>query len=145
MSPLLRALAERHRLRHIDESDIEGFFDRQADEPSHALLFFPGDASQKAETDDVAVVFPELAARFDGHLRAAVITQEACEALKSRFQVQAVPCLVVTRDRDTVGVIPRIRDWSEYIAMIDVFLKPGTKAMKPHADARELSAQGADL
>ncbi len=123
-TPLLRALTERHGLPHVDASSIDAFLTPAAGESPHALLFFTGDPSQRAETTDVAAVLPEILGAFAGRLRGAVVTREAEAALKARFQVHVLPSLVVTRGPDPVGVLPKILDWSEYRAKIEACLDP---------------------
>jgi hydrogenase-1 operon protein HyaE len=123
-SSVLRALSLRHGLPTIDHSGIDAFLARGPGESSHALLFFAGDPAQRAETHDVAVILPELAAVFGGRLRAALVAASAEEALKARFRVYALPSLVVVRDGETVCVLPKIHDWADYIARIEAALAP---------------------
>ncbi len=128
-SALVRALANRHRLPHVDETNVDAFLAPAAGEPIHAVLFFTGDPVQRAESDDVAVIFPELLAAFSGRLRGAVVTPAAEEKLKARFHVHALPCLVITRSAAPVGIIAKVRDWSDYIERIEVFLTPDAPLM----------------
>ena len=117
-------LSERHGLPLVDESNIDAFLAPAAGESAHAVLFFTGDASQRGETNDVAVILPELLRAFAGRLRGAVVVREAEAPLKSRFQVFVLPSLAVTRGGDPVGVLPKIADWAEYIEKIEGFLAP---------------------
>ena len=50
-------------------------------------------------------------------------------ALKQRFHVGVFPSLVVTRGRETLGVLPKVCDWSDYIARIEAMLSPGAPAL----------------
>lgn len=120
MSALVEALATRHRLVHVDETSIDAFLNQDGT----AILFFPGDPSQHGETDDLAVIFPELAQTFAMRARAAVVPFEATHKLKTRFQVSTLPAVVIIRGGVTVGQIPRVRDWSDYVTIIDALLKP---------------------
>ncbi|MFM2279725.1 MAG: hypothetical protein RLZZ444_1956 [Pseudomonadota bacterium] len=121
---LVRALSERHRLPVVDETSIDAFLAPAAGEPDHALLFFSGDPAQRPEADDVAVVLPELLHVFSGRLRGAVVRRNTEDKLKARFNVVVMPSLVVTRRDQPVGVIGKIRDWSEYMEKISGFLSP---------------------
>jgi hydrogenase-1 operon protein HyaE len=129
MSPLIAALATRHGLPTVDERSIDAFLAPAGGEPPHALLFFTGDPAQRGESNDVAVVLPELLAAFPGRLRAAVIARAAEDALKPRFHVQIVPSLVVTRAGAPRGVMPRICDWSDYVATLQTLLDPAAPEM----------------
>ena len=140
-SPVIRALADRAGLPVLDTGTVDDFL---AAAP-HALLFFTGDPAQRAEAADVAVVLPELLAAFAPRLRAAIIARTAEGALAPRFRVAVLPSLVVTRGVDPVGVLPRIRDWSEYLARIEQFLAPDAPVVPPSTrpDVRIVHTTGA--
>ena len=79
---------------------------------------------------------PQLIAAFKGALRGAVIARGAEDSLKARFGAVVMPSLVVTRRGETLAVIPKIRDWSEYLARIGASLQPGAPVLKPGAGPR---------
>jgi hydrogenase-1 operon protein HyaE len=91
------------------------------------------------------VVLPELLAAFPGRLRAAVVARSAEEALKPRFHVQVVPSLVVTRGAAPLGVMPRIRDWSDYMATLRTLLDPAAPEMaapaRPQVEFRYINSR----
>ena len=122
-SPLIRALSERHGLPLLEETD--GFLA----EGGHALLLFAGDPKQRMESDDVAVVLPELLKAFAGRFRGAVIALAAEDRLKLRFGVVMAPSLVVARGAETLDVITKIRDWSDYVARLSAALAPNAAAL----------------
>jgi hydrogenase-1 operon protein HyaE len=143
---LLDALASRHGLPIVDRRSIEAFLAPAAGEPPHALLFFTGDPALRSETADVAVVLPELIAAFRGRLRAALVARSAEDALKRRFHVAVVPSLVLTRGADTIGVLPRILAWPDYVARITAWLDPAAPVLAPPEGPRTeftFSGQGA--
>jgi hydrogenase-1 operon protein HyaE len=119
-SPLVRALSERHGLPLVDETSIDAFLAQGG----CALLLFAGDPKQRMESDDVAVVLPELLKAFAGRYRGAVVARAAEDRLKARFQVVMQPSLVVARGADTLDVITKIRDWAEYVARLSAALAP---------------------
>ena len=131
-SALVRALHERRGVSLIDAASVDAFLTPAAGEPAHALILFAGEAG-RAESDDVAVVLPELLKAFPGALRGAVVARDAEEALKSRFPVAVAPSLVVVRGAEVLAVIPKIRDWSEYVARIGAALQPDAPALHPSA------------
>lgn len=139
MHPLIAALSSRHGLPTVDVATIDAFLTPAATEAAHALLFFTGDPETRSDSTDVAVVLPELIAAFEGHFRAAVVDRDAEEALKGRFGVQVFPSLVVTRGRDPIGVIPRIRDWSEYTEQLTALLDPATPVLAPSRPRTEIT------
>lgn len=124
-SPLVRALSERHGLARLGVAEVDAFL---AEAP-YALILFAGDPRQRLESDDAAVVLPELLAAFRGRFRGAVVAQEAEDALKGRFGVVMAPSLVVARGAETLDVIAKIRDWSEYVARLSAALAPDAAPM----------------
>lgn len=122
--PLMAALADRFGLPSVDATSIDAFLAPAAGEPEHTLLFFSGDPAVRAETLDVAVVLPEILAAFPRRLRGAVVTRAAEAVLSSRFMVAVQPSLVVTRGAAPLAVLPKIRDWSDYMAKIEAALAP---------------------
>lgn len=130
-SALIRALSERNCLPVVDETNIDAFLAPAAGEPDNVVLFFTGDPKQRPEADDVAVVLPELLNAFRGRLRGAVVGRGAEDKLKPRFNVVVMPSLVVTRRDQPVGVLGKIRDWSEYVEKIGAWLSPDAPVMVP--------------
>lgn len=87
------------------------------------VLFFPGDPSTVKDATDVAVVLPELVAAFDGKLRPGVVKDVYGDGLelKRHYGFKQYPALVFMRSGEYVGVLTRIRDWSEYLEEIPKF------------------------
>ncbi|SCM75219.1 Hydrogenase expression/formation protein HupG [uncultured Pleomorphomonas sp.] len=128
MSALIAALTARHGLPVVDADSIDAFLAPAAGEPDHALLLFTGDPNQRADSGDVAVVLPELIAAFPGRFRAGVVARSAEAALKIRCRVEVFPSLVVLGGSIVLDVLPRIRDWSEYIDRLGAALRPDAPA-----------------
>jgi hydrogenase-1 operon protein HyaE len=135
-SALVRALSERMNLPIVDETSIDAFLAADPAEAEHAIIFFTGDPAQRGETNDVAVVLPEILQTFQGRLRGGVVRRGSEDKLKSRFHVVVMPSLVVMRGSEIMGILPKVRDWSEYMEKIDIWLRPGTEPMKPPAPQR---------
>jgi hydrogenase-1 operon protein HyaE len=125
-SALVRALNKRHGIPLLAPATLDAFLSEQ---PSHALILFAGDPKARLEADDVAVVMPELLKAFQGRLRGGLIAPAAEDELKPRFHVVMTPSLVVTRGCQTIDVIAKIRDWSEYVILIEAALAPEASAM----------------
>ena len=135
-SPLIAALSAQHGLPTVDETNIEAFLAAAAGESEHCLLFFTGDPATRSETLDVAVVMPEILATFQRRLRGAVVARAAETALAPRFRVAIHPSLVVTRGADPIVVMPKIRDWSEYMEKIVAALAPDAPVLTGEARPR---------
>jgi hydrogenase-1 operon protein HyaE len=130
---LIRALSERMGLPVVDATNIDAFLMPGEGEAEHCLLFFTGDPAVRSESNDVAVVMPEILQSFQGRLRGAVVARAAEEKLKARFHVMVLPSLVVTRRDDVLGVLPKICDWTDYMERVGRWLEPGVPAMPPSA------------
>ena len=128
MSALIAALASRHGLPTIDTDTFDAFLAPAAGEPNHALLFFTGDPDQRSDSGDVAVVLPELLSAFHGRFRAGVIDRSDEATLKARCRVEVFPSLVALRGQTVLDVLPRIRDWSEYLERLEAALRPEAPA-----------------
>jgi hydrogenase-1 operon protein HyaE len=135
-SPHITALAAQHGLPTVDAATIDAFLPPAAGEADHCLLFFTGDPATRAETVDVAVVMPEILATFQHRLRGAVVARDAETALAPRFRVAVQPSLVVTRRDEVIAVMPKIRDWSEYMSLIDAALAPDAPVLPAESRPR---------
>lgn len=143
MHPLIAALGQKHGLPTVDAASVDAFLAPAAGEAPHAILFFTGDPESRSDSTDVAVVLPELLAAFGTRYRAAVVDRAAEEALKARFGIQVLPSLAVTREATPLGVLPRIRDWTDYIDALTDFLDPEAPPMaRPTGPKTEITHNG---
>jgi len=111
-----------HRLRELlPVVGLPGVDAWLADQ-EHSLLFFAGDPARYPETDDVAVILPELLKRFEGRIAAALVDSAAETELQARFRFDAWPALVLLRRGAYLGAITRIRSWAEYLAELEALL-----------------------
>ncbi len=129
--PLPQAFIDRMGVPVVDESSVD---DVLAKGP--CMLLFAGDPAQRPEATDVAVIFPELLEAFAGRLAGALIASGAEKTLGARFHVDVLPSLAIIRDGVTIGVIPRIRDWADYVGKIEAFLNPDAPPLEKYAAPR---------
>jgi len=113
-SPLIRNLVESRGFPLLQASTLEAFL--KANE--HSLLFFTEDPGRYPESDDVAVILPELMKVFGDRCAAAVVHRDAEKPLQQRFGFSAWPALVLMRGEDYLGAITRVQDWSDYLSEI---------------------------
>lgn len=135
MPSQLSGVFERMGLPILDESNAEAVLSI-AGTPDDVLLFFAGDPSQRPEVGDVAVIFPELLGAFSGRLRGAVVARGAEKSLGRTYHVDVLPSLAVIRAGAAIGVIPRVRDWAEYLEKIEGFLNPEAREPAKCAEPR---------
>jgi hydrogenase-1 operon protein HyaE len=108
-SPLLKAIMARHALPVVTDETVDQFLAANA----HSVLFFAGDWERLAESNDVAVVLPELRP-LAGGLAIAVVARSAERVLQLRYRFNKFPALVFLRGAGYLGVIAGMRGWSEY-------------------------------
>jgi hydrogenase-1 operon protein HyaE len=132
MPPISRLTAE-HGYPVVGEAGVEPFLAGGGDR----ALFFTGDPGRRPESADLAVILPSLIEAFDGRFTIAVVDRKDETALKARFGVVVVPTLVFLRDGGFVGVIPRLRDWQDYLRRIaDLLEAPSGPLPGNHSTGR---------
>ena len=97
-----------------DMDDLRTF----RDAPGVHVLFVPGDPKRNLETADVAVILPELKQAFQGRFDCAVVGDAIENALRDETKVFKTPSLMFFREGEMIGAIPKVRDWSDYMARI---------------------------
>jgi hydrogenase-1 operon protein HyaE len=117
-SPLIENLYRDHGYPRIDRDNHDAFVNGGG----VRVLFCPGDPNRYRETNDVAVVLPELDKAFQGLLHPGVVQPEAEQALQRTYGFTAWPALVFLRDGGYLGAITGIRDWHTYLEEIPALL-----------------------
>ncbi|MEM7723139.1 MAG: hydrogenase accessory protein [Pseudomonadota bacterium] len=82
------------------------------------VLFIPGDPARNLETADVAVILPELRQAFQNAFDCAVVGDDIETDTRNMTEVYKTPSLVFFRDGQQIGALPKVRDWSDYMARI---------------------------
>jgi hydrogenase-1 operon protein HyaE len=123
--PLIDRLSDELNYPLLDLSNIDDFLSKN----KHSVLFFTEDANRFAETNDVAVVLPELISVFPG-LTPAVIARDDEKKLQSRYGFLSWPALVFMREEQYLDTITGIQDWGEYIEQIKKILSSETSKPK---------------
>ena len=107
--------------------DVQSFVET----PGTHCLFVPGDPVRNLETADVAVILPELVQAFQGRFDCAVTGPEIEEAIRESTRVFKTPSLIFHRDGQLLAGIPKVREWSEYLARISQILAMPTPSPSP--------------
>jgi hydrogenase-1 operon protein HyaE len=123
----------RRVLPTLDIAEVDAFLTAAEAAGAMPVLLFAGDAARWPEAADVAIVLPELIEAFQGRLQGAVIAPQAETTLASRFAVQVYPSLVLWRHGEVLEVIPKIKDWSVYVARIGAVLDGGVRPARGSA------------
>lgn len=122
-SALIRSMIEKHGYPLLTEAEVDDFLLAH----EHVVLFFVENPAHFPESDDVAVILPELMKVFAGRLTAAVVHRDSERALYRRYGFDGWPALVFLRRGAYLGVITRVQDWSVYLEEIERLLaaEPG--------------------
>ncbi len=110
-SPLLQSIIKRHGYDVVGHEDLEDY----TRERQYVVLFFAGDAERLGESNDVAVVLPELHNAFQNIFTPVVVARESERELQRKYRFNAFPSLVFLRRGEYLGTIQRIQDWVDYI------------------------------
>ncbi|MGP1358741.1 hydrogenase accessory protein [Roseicyclus sp.] len=111
--------------RLATEADRDAFIGA----PGVHVLFIPGDPVRNLETTDVAVILPELRQAFQQAFDCAVVDDAIEAATREAVAVYKTPSLIFFRDGMQIGALPRVRDWSDYMARIAQILAARTQPL----------------
>lgn len=119
LPPLIEQLVTRHGCTYLQEDKLDWLL--ETDLP--VALFFTEDPKRYPEANDVAVVLPELVKACGDCFRIAVVDRDLEAQLKNRYDITLWPSLVFLREGEYLGKINKMRDWSEYMALIPEILQ----------------------
>jgi hydrogenase-1 operon protein HyaE len=117
-SPLLQSIIEREGYRTVSDAEL----DAAAEAAPFTMLFVAGDAERIAESNDVAVVVPELDKAFGGAVMPLIAERASERDIQRRYRFNAFPALIFLRHGEYLGAITRIRDWTDYLTEIPEIL-----------------------
>jgi len=110
-SPLLNGIIARTNYPVVDLDNYLAFAERH----EFSVLFFPGEWERIGESNDVAVVLPELTSAFQKVFQPAVVAKLSDRKLQAIYRFRAFPALVFLRRAEYLGVITRVLDWDDYL------------------------------
>ena len=113
-SPLVQNMIEHHGYPVLGADTLGDFLASSGE----VVLFFTENASKFPETNDVAMILPELVKAFEGRFSAAVPALADQRKLQMRFGFREWPTLVFLRGSDYLGAVSRVQDWNVYLAEI---------------------------
>lgn len=117
-SPLLEGIIEREKFAVVNANTLDDF----AKGNGETIIFAVVDWTRHMESNDVAVILPELIKASNGILKAAVLERDAERKVQTRFRFSRYPSLIFLRDGEYLGVIPKVLDWDDYIREINTIL-----------------------
>lgn len=117
-SPLIRNMIERHGYPMLRGDELDAFIGQQPE----CVLFFTEDPERFPESNDVAMILPELVREYGGRFSAAVVDRSCERELQARYGFNEWPALVFLREGRYLGAICRVQDWIEYLSRINQIL-----------------------
>lgn len=91
-------------------------------QPGVHVLFVPGTQRWNLEAPDVAIILPELQMAFQGRFDCAVVDDAIEAEVRDQSGVFKTPSLIIYREGECLGGIPKVRDWDDYMARMTRFL-----------------------
>ena len=108
-------------LQPVDAASIDGFLAGQG----LRVLFFPGTSSHRRDAHDVAVALREILKDYRGEVEAGLVSADEAE-LQPRFRILVLPSLVLLLGGEILELVPRVRDWADYVQVFQRYLgSPG--------------------
>jgi hydrogenase-1 operon protein HyaE len=117
-SVLFEKLLARPGFSKLDAGNLE----EERQQPGLLMLFCTGDPQQRPEGQDLAIILPELVQAFSARFRVGIVASDIEATVQQCYGIEQWPSLVLLRDGDYVGSIPRLRDWAEYLQEIGLLL-----------------------
>ena len=117
-SPLIRNMVEKYAYPVLDQYALEDFLSVN----DEVVLFFAENPKQYPESNDVAMILPELVKAFGGRFKAALVAQSAERTLQARYGFRTWPALVFLRRSEYLGVITQVQNWEDYLRGIQRLL-----------------------
>lgn len=112
-SQLIHNMIQKHNIPVLDKTCVDEFLSSH----SKAVLFFSENPQRYPESNDVAMVLPELLKHFE-ELSGAIISPHDEHHLQKQFDFTAWPALAFFRDGKYLGAITGIQNWEDYILTI---------------------------
>jgi len=123
-SPLINRLIEELNYPLLDEDNFDEFIKSN----EFSVLFCTEQPNRFPESNDVAVILPELISCFP-HLTPAVVSQSFEKKVQGRYNFNVWPTLVFLKQGRFLGNISKVQDWDIYLAEINSIL-----ALEPKRD-----------
>jgi len=117
-SPLVQNMIERHGYPVLTGATLTDFLESNGE----VVLFFTENADKFPETNDVAMILPELVKAFGGRFSAAVLALADQRKLQMHYGFREWPTLVFLRNGEYLGTISRVQDWNVYLSEINRIL-----------------------
>ncbi|MDQ7005456.1 MAG: hypothetical protein Q9N67_11280 [Ghiorsea sp.] len=87
-TPLIDEMIEKHGYPVLTEETLQSFEKEHKD----VVLFFTENANNYPESNDVAIILPEILKAFKDRVAPAVISRESERPLQRKYRFKGYPC-----------------------------------------------------
>lgn len=123
-SPIIQNMLNTHGYTQITEENYLEFINAH----TQVVLFFAEDPKRYPESDDVAMVLPEILKEYSD-MQGAIVSQEFEHALQKRFDFTRWPALAFFSQGQYRGAITGIQNWEDYLQQIPALLSDNNIAI----------------
>lgn len=116
-SPLINRLVDELNYPLLNQENFDSFIK----EHEYSVLFCTEQPSRFPESNDVAVILPELVNSFP-QLKPAVIDTAFEKKVQGRYNFNVWPSLVFLKEGRYLGTISKVQDWGVYRMEIESIL-----------------------
>ncbi len=134
-SPLIERMLQKHNLTSVHADNCESFLQAHG----KAVLFFAEDPARYPESNDVAMVLPELLKHFSG-LSGAIVDSSFEHQLQGYFDFTRWPALAFFVSGEYRGAITGIHNWEDYLREIPALLQARDHNAIPVINLQESSS-----
>lgn len=117
-SPIIADMIDKHGYPILETDTVDAFVAAN----DEVVLFFAENPVQYPESNDVAMILPELVSAFGGRFRAALVGRSAERVLQARYGFNTWPALVFLRGGGYLGAITQVQNWQDYLQRIQALL-----------------------
>ena len=118
-SAALSGLLQQGLLQPVDATNVDSFLAGQG----LKVLFFAGSKSHRRDAHDVAVALREVLKDYRGSVSAGLVSADEA-GLQPRFRILVLPSLVLVLGGEILEIVPRVRDWVDYLQVFQRYLGP---------------------
>jgi len=118
-SSLVEKMIEHHGYPMVTTGNVDDFLHGN----DYSVLFFSENPKNFPESNDVAVILPELMRAFGHRIAVGVVERDSERPLQAKYRFRGFPALVFLKQDGYLDVITKVRNWSEYTEEISRILK----------------------
>lgn len=117
-SPLLQALCDRHAIPVLSPAEFSGFIQQQA----CVAVLCTENPTQFPESNDVAVILPQLARHFSTLLVPALADEALEKQLQAQYRFYKWPTLLFLRRGELLGSVTGMQSWYDFVIQVENIL-----------------------